>query len=128
MLLRLDHFKLVNDRYGHSVGDQVLKQFADLAGTVVRSMDYVARLGGEEFLLVLVGADERIAMQVAKRLGNGTRVMRIAGSERDFNITVSIGIAKYRLQESISELLDRADQALYEAKRTGRDRAVVADV
>jgi diguanylate cyclase (GGDEF)-like protein len=123
----LDHFKRVNDELGHVAGDRALVQFADLARGLVRSMDYVARFGGEEFLLVLVGANEAVARRVCERLCAGTRNLVIEGRQSaSQRLTVSCGIARYRLGESVEELLQRADQALYEAKRGGRDQVVTA--
>lgn len=122
----LDHFKIINDRYGHAVGDVALRQFAELAAGVVRNVDYVARFGGEEFLLVLVDADEQTALQVAQRLADRTRNMWIPGTEDGFELTVSVGIARYHASERVDDVINRADHALYEAKRSGRDKVVVA--
>lgn len=122
----LDHFKVVNDRYGHAVGDVALKQFAELASAVVRNVDYVARFGGEEFLLVLVDADTGTANQVAQRLADHTRQMWIPGTDNAFKMTVSVGIASYQVGERVQDLINRADEALYQAKRSGRDRVVLA--
>lgn len=121
----LDHFKMVNDRYGHAVGDVALKQFAELARAVVRNVDYVSRFGGEEYLLVLVDADAQTAAQVAQRLAEHTRQMWIPGTDEAFSMTVSVGIASYQVGELVQDLVSRADQALYQAKRAGRDRVVV---
>ena len=123
----LDHFKLVNDRYGHAVGDRALKQFAELALGAVRNVDYVARFGGEEFLLVLVGADENVASRVAHRLADHTREMWVKGTDHNFALTVSVGITSFRAGERIDDMLGRADRALYRAKLEGRDRVIVAD-
>ncbi|MEZ5598638.1 MAG: GGDEF domain-containing protein [Pseudomonadales bacterium] len=123
----LDHFKATNDRYGHAAGDAVLKAFAELAGTLVRSVDYVARLGGEEFLLVLVGANARRGLQVAERLCRRTRALRTpAIADASFVQTVSCGVVQYRQGEGAELLLERADRALYAAKRGGRNRVVMA--
>ena len=123
----LDHFKMVNDALGHTAGDRALVAFAELAQGLVRSMDYVARMGGEEFLLVLVGANELVARRVCERLCERTRELELPGAE-NMQLTVSCGLARYRLGESVDDLLTRADRALYEAKRSGRDRVVSAGV
>jgi diguanylate cyclase (GGDEF)-like protein len=123
----LDHFKRINDRYGHAVGDVALRQFAALASAVVRNVDYVARFGGEEFLLVLVDADAQTAAQVARRLADKTRDMRIPGTPEGFSLTVSVGIASYLPHEQTDDLIGRADHALYSAKRAGRDQVMIAD-
>ncbi len=123
----LDLFKRVNDELGHAAGDRALVQFAGLAQNLVRSMDYVARLGGEEFLLVLVGANEDVARRVCERLCSGTRELVLDAQEQpSWNLSVSCGVARYRLGESVEELMNRADRCLYEAKRGGRDRVVAA--
>ena len=121
----LDHFKLINDQYGHAAGDEALMAFAKLAQATVRSVDYVARLGGEEFLLVLVGVEDAVAQQVASRLVTRTRELKPNRVKSLGELTVSIGLTSYRARESIDELLRRADAALYEAKQGGRDQVVV---
>ncbi len=122
----LDHFKRVNDRFGHQRGDEMLREFGAVAEQVVRSVDYVARFGGEEFLLVLVDADAEEARRVASRLGERTRELvpdpRLAGCR----LSVSVGIAEFRPGEAIQDVLQSADQALYRAKSSGRDLVVVA--
>ncbi len=122
----LDHFKQVNDKFGHATGDQVLRAFADNAEAVVRNVDYVARFGGEEFLLVVVEADETTAATVAQRLAERTRQMQMPGTDEPFRLTVSVGVTRYRSGESIDDLLSRADTALYQAKSLGRDKVVIA--
>ncbi|NKB99738.1 MAG: diguanylate cyclase [Pseudomonadales bacterium] len=123
----LDHFKQVNDQFGHVTGDKALRQFAELATGVVRNIDYVARFGGEEFVLVLVGADEVAAENVANRLRVRTSEMWIPGTRDDFVLNVSIGVTSFRSGERVEDALNRADRALYSAKIGGRDRVVVAD-
>ncbi len=123
----LDHFKRINDRYGHHVGDQVLKDFAQVAESVVRSVDFVARLGGEEFLLVLVGADSETAHAVAMRLCARSKFLAVIPGEPDYRLTVSVGIAKFRTGERVEDVIQRADQALYSAKSAGRDQIVLGD-
>ena len=120
----LDHFKRINDRYGHHRGDQVLKEFARIAESVVRSVDFVARLGGEEFLLVLVGADEETAQRVAERLCERTRMLAMIPEAPAYRQTVSVGIAGFRPGERVEDVIQRADRALYAAKSGGRDRIV----
>ena len=123
----LDHFKLINDRYGHQMGDRVLMDFAQVAQSVVRSADFVARLGGEEFLLVLVGADLNTATGVSERLCERTKFLAVAPEVADFRLTVSVGIASFGVGERVEDVIQRADGALYSAKASGRDRIVVGD-
>lgn len=121
----LDHFKQVNDQFGHAVGDRALKQFSELALSVVRNVDYVARFGGEEFILVLIDTDDSEASTVARRLVSRTRDMWIQGTDSDFVLTVSVGVTTFRPGERVEDALNRADRALYKAKVAGRDRVVI---
>ena len=121
----LDHFKSVNDQFGHAGGDLALQNFAQLAGSLVRSADYVARLGGEEFLLVLVGANAERARNVAQRLCVRTRALHTPSDLGSVQFTVSCGVTAYRRGEGLTALLARADQALYQAKHGGRDQVVM---
>jgi diguanylate cyclase (GGDEF)-like protein/putative nucleotidyltransferase with HDIG domain len=116
----LDHFKSVNDRFGHRVGDQTLQRFATVAGDVKRRIDDLARIGGEEFALVLPESDEHGGFLVAERLRRAVR------DDKDAGVTVSFGIATCpRHAVSSEQLLHCADQALYLAKQLGRDRSVI---
>ena len=121
----LDHFKRVNDRFGHQRGDDMLREFGRLLGSVVRSVDYAARFGGEEFLLVLVDADAEEAVRVAGRLGERTRELEVDLLHPDFRLSVSVGVAEFQPGETIENVIQRADQALYQAKASGRDLVVV---
>ncbi len=121
----LDHFKRINDRFGHQSGDDVLRQFGNLAEQAVRSVDFVARFGGEEFLLVLVDADAEEARRVAGRLGDQTRALTVDPRHPDYHLSVSVGIAEFRPGESIEDVIQRADRALYRAKTSGRDLVIV---
>ena len=122
--LDIDYFKLVNDNYGHNVGDEVLKQQTQLMNRFCRDGDMVARTGGEEFVLLLKGAELNDAFLVAERL-------RITTEKENFqtvgHITVSIGISAWSdASVSIDEILSSADKALYEAKGQGRNRCIIA--
>ncbi len=123
----LDFFKRVNDRFGHSAGDQVLRSFADITMNILREVDCVARMGGEEFLLVLAGTSQRDALLAAERLALSLRDMVVSQNEPETRITASMGITEYRKGEEIQTMLDRVDKALYDAKRTGRNKIVTAD-
>jgi diguanylate cyclase (GGDEF)-like protein len=121
-LVDLDHFKLVNDRHGHAVGDEALRAVAQELTSAVRTDDRVLRLGGEEFLLALPGA----SLQAATKLAEGAR-LRVRDGVRvgDGTVTISVGVAERRPGEPRDVLLARADAALYRAKAQGRDRVVV---
>ncbi len=120
----LDHFKSINDEQGHQQGDRVLRAFAEAAEDVVRSVDFVGRFGGEEFLLVLVDADAAAAQRVAERLAERARNLQVPGSPPDCRLTVSIGIAEFHPGETVETVIQRADRALYAAKSAGRDCVV----
>jgi diguanylate cyclase len=125
-LLDLDHFKSINDRFGHGVGDAVLQEFAATVRGSLRATDRIARHGGEEFLIFLTGTPTDVAVTALERV-------RRAVEERDWKsiqpglvVTVSGGIAAVRTGESVTDLVRRADAALYDAKRRGRNRLVLA--
>jgi len=119
----LDHFKLVNDRFGHHRGDEALRQFGRLIVAIKRGIDGAARIGGEEFALVLPDTDEHGAYLLAERL---RRRIRDMPTDHGVPLSVSFGVATCpRHGSSADELLRHADQALYLAKRLGRDRSVI---
>jgi len=125
----LDHFKNVNDNYGHAVGDQVLKRSAELIEQCTRQADLVARYGGEEFVILLPGSDGEATQAVAERIVNAFREYDHETAEGEhFNVTISIGIASQNTVthfESPKELLLAADQALYQAKSQGRNQTSI---
>lgn len=122
----LDHFKRVNDRFGHECGDRLLQSFAQAALNSVRTNDLVARIGGEEFVLVLVDTDESDASDIVERLRMRTSALRVSSAEPTYKVTLSSGLASFREGDTVEALLRRADAALYEAKDQGRDRLVRA--
>jgi diguanylate cyclase (GGDEF)-like protein len=127
-MLDIDHFKEVNDTYGHTVGDEVLQNLAGELRDHIRYPDTIGRYGGEEFLLVLPHSTLRAASQQAERLCRHVRSLRLQSGEHEVAITVSIGIAQYKIHgEDWQGLLGRADAALYQAKKYGRDQWTVAE-
>ncbi|MEG3194258.1 GGDEF domain-containing protein, partial [Lysobacter sp. D1-1-M9] len=117
-----DHFKQVNDHFGHGVGDQVLVRTVATWNTVLRQGDRLGRLGGEEFLVVLPGAGIGAGMQVAGRLLEATRAMDLSDLGEGLQLTVSLGVAQVGPGDRTLEgVLERADAALYKAKDNGRD-------
>jgi diguanylate cyclase (GGDEF)-like protein len=128
ILVDLDHFKQVNDTYGHPAGDDVLRDLAALLGEGLRSSDYPARYGGEEFAIILPHTSREQAALLAERLRLrvAERGFRVAASKTPLNITVSAGVASLAPGASSQDLVLLADQALYLAKNSGRDRVVVA--
>jgi diguanylate cyclase (GGDEF)-like protein len=123
-LADIDYFKRVNDRYGHAGGDAVLRQLAQLLEQAVRDVDFVARLGGEEFLLVLSRTDEAGAVAMLERLRR--RLTEVQWEQCPaLRLTLSIGISAYRPGETWEDCLQRVDSALYQAKHDGRDQLVL---
>jgi two-component system cell cycle response regulator len=129
VFMDIDHFKLVNDKYGHEVGDKVLKEFASRIAASVRGIDLVCRYGGEEFVVAMPDTDLVSASAVAERLRHSieTTPIVLGQAPRQLSITISVGVATAEgAHDCGMALLSRADQALYRAKRSGRNR-VVAD-
>ncbi|HXQ05600.1 MAG TPA: GGDEF domain-containing protein, partial [Bradyrhizobium sp.] len=127
LLIDIDHFKTFNDNFGHGVGDQVLRLMANVLRERLRETDLPARYGGEELIAVLPGADLATCVAVAeriRRLISESRITRRSTGELLPSITVSIGVGQFQFGESMADLIDRCDRALYLAKRTGRDRVV----
>jgi diguanylate cyclase (GGDEF)-like protein len=124
-MIDIDHFKKVNDTFGHAAGDAVLRAFAQTVHETMRTTDVFGRYGGEEFLLILVGTPPRTALEAVERI-------RLAVAGRDWRdiapdarVTISAGVAGFAKGETVEQLLHRADQALYQAKKSGRNRTVV---
>jgi diguanylate cyclase (GGDEF)-like protein len=120
-LVDVDHFKHVNDRHGHAIGDQVLKAVASCLALSVRAEDHVGRFGGEEFLLILPATSLSQAAALTERLRLGLNAQSIMPAG-DRPVTASFGLADWRSGEVASALVHRADQALYRAKAAGRNR------
>jgi len=125
MILDIDHFKRVNDHYGHATGDQALRHLAERCRKGSRAIDLVGRYGGEEFVLLLTETHIGTARVVAERLRQSITDEPLQTESGPLRITVSIGVAEARDTESLKELIERADEALYEAKRNGRNQVVV---
>jgi diguanylate cyclase (GGDEF)-like protein len=127
-MLDIDFFKTINDTYGHTVGDDVLRNLASELRNHIRHPDTIGRYGGEEFLIVLPHSTAKAAMEQAERLCKHVRSLLIKSGEREIALTISIGIAQYRIhKEDWEALLSRADAALYQAKHNGRNQWVVAE-
>ncbi len=126
IMVDIDHFKVVNDKYGHHIGDEVLKFLAKKMNDIVRGDDVCVRLGGEEFVVLLAETDVQEAMVIAERLR--TTVSSSLCPTNDY-ITISLGVGGYRdYKETIEELFDRVDKALYQAKTEGRNRVILSEV
>ena len=124
LMFDIDHFKKVNDIHGHAAGDEVIVALSRLVTGCVREADLLGRLGGEEFGLILPETPIEAAVTLANRLREGVKALRFSSSEGKFGVTISLGISQPEtLETDIVPALDRADKALYRAKRLGRDRA-----
>lgn len=122
LMLDIDYFKRINDRYGHAIGDQALCLFADTARGTLREHDILARLGGEEFALVLPGNNLDGALQAAERLREAVQGVPLLVGEQSVTMTVSIGVVMLDNDDDINAAMARADHALYTAKSAGRNR------
>jgi len=129
LIMDIDHFKAVNDSHGHDIGDEVLREFANRISANIRGIDLACRYGGEEFVVVMPDTDVEFAHTIAERLRKSveTTPIEISRAPDALNITISIGIAVSQGEgDNAEKLLHRADQALYRAKREGRNRVVRA--
>lgn len=124
LMLDLDHFKNVNDTYGHSIGDKVLKDVVNCISTCIRQTDLCFRYGGEEFLIMLSNAEHLGALAIAERICRSIAELRFVTDKGPMQITTSIGCASLHADDSPESLVQRADMALYQAKNNGRNRVV----
>lgn len=124
IMLDLDHFKNINDKYGHLVGDLVLKRVAEAISAKIRKGDYLARYGGEEFVLVLPDTKRPRAMELAERLKQVIENLEIKTNADMIRITASFGVASLRESQARDGLLEEADAMLYQAKAAGRNRVM----
>lgn len=125
-IIDLDHFKRINDHFGHPVGDEVLRAFAISVFANIRTIDRFGRQGGEEFLLILPDTDIDLAIQTLDRLRSLITELNWSAIAQDLTLTISAGISAIRPNDTPEDILARADLALYRAKDTGRDRVVAA--
>jgi diguanylate cyclase (GGDEF)-like protein len=127
-MIDIDHFKSINDTYGHTVGDEVLQKLAGELRQHIRHPDTIGRYGGEEFLVILPHSMLQAAIQQAERLCRHIRSLMIKSNEAEISLTISIGIAQYKIhKEDWQTFLSRADGMLYQAKNNGRDQWVVSE-
>jgi len=126
IMIDIDHFKPINDQYGHPIGDQVLQFMASELQSTVRGTEIVGRYGGEEFAILLSGSDGKAAMEFAERLRATIEKTPFCVEESEIWITISLGVAEYNENNpNLETLVARADQALYVAKQMGRNRVVL---
>ncbi len=127
IILDIDHFKSVNDTYGHAVGDQVIKAIAERTGKCIRSTDILFRYGGEEFVALLSNTDLQGAQLLAERIRAAVEQEQICCGDQTLRVTASLGVAELAANENQAQFFTRADQALYQAKREGRNRVCLAE-
>ena len=127
LMLDIDYFKAINDRFGHASGDQAIQQVASICSKVLRDDDILGRLGGEEFALLLVNTDLKAAAAVAERLRQRVADTQVPVQSDYICMTISIGVAEAIPGESVDGVLKRADKALYAAKSKGRNRVELSD-
>ncbi len=126
-MLDLDRFKLINDTYGHVQGDGVLYAAAEAVRSCIRGADIAVRYGGEEFAVILPGAAEDTAKRVGTRIREAVERLKFPGTVPTLRTTISVGVATLHRLEEVEEWFARADDALYRAKRNGRNQVCVAD-
>ncbi|MEL0167548.1 MAG: GGDEF domain-containing protein [Pseudomonadaceae bacterium] len=124
LVLDVDHFKSINDRYGHAYGDEALKAVVSCVTATLRNVDGLYRLGGEEFVVLLNNTNAEACHLVAERIRQSIEQLQFQIDGQPLPMTVSLGHATLRSQDSASTLLDRADQRMYQAKRGGRNQVV----
>jgi diguanylate cyclase (GGDEF)-like protein len=121
-MLDIDHFKNVNDMYGHLAGDAVLYTVATMIDKTMRNTEFCGRYGGEEFLIVLTQTDIKGALIFAERVRANIENILFPDLSPDFKVTVTIGLSEYHIREDVEKIISRADEALYRAKKGGRNR------
>ncbi|MFC1886370.1 diguanylate cyclase [Thermodesulfobacteriota bacterium] len=127
IMLDIDHFKKVNDTYGHSVGDQVLIEFCGICLKAIRESDIMGRLGGEEFAVALVENDKEAAMILAERIRKNVASHTVIIGNEELRVTASLGVAQMWPDCDLNSMLERADNALYQAKGNGRNQVKIVE-
>ena len=130
MIIDIDHFKNFNDQYGHQTGDQILRLVSQALRRNLKGRDLAARYGGEEFAIILQGANGDDAFTVAEQIRSSIaakELIKRSSGERLGSLTISTGIAEIAPGDDCKKLIERADQALYQAKNNGRNRSIIGD-
>lgn len=124
IIIDIDHFKQINDVHGHLTGDEILRAFSQIPDNCLREVDFIARFGGEEFIILLPDTDESNTLATGEKIRLFMEQMRFDDIKKGLCITVSLGVTLYHLRETSEQLMSRADDALYAAKEAGRNRLV----
>lgn len=127
IVMDIDKFKSINDTYGHAVGDEIIKSFANVVNGIIRKTDMLFRYGGEEFVVIMSNTGRDGSMLLAERIRRGIERMEVLLPQCRLPVTVSLGVASLNGKEDGKSLFDRADQALYQAKTSGRNCVCLAD-
>ncbi|WP_162175136.1 GGDEF domain-containing protein [Fodinicurvata fenggangensis] len=127
LILDIDHFKHINDTFGHAAGDEVLKHLARSWTALLRESDILGRIGGEEFAVLLPATGMQEGQEVAERLRQATETEAVVYNDSSFSVTLSIGGVSIQQNEAIDQALNRADRLLYRAKAAGRNRVDLED-
>ncbi len=125
MMIDIDHFKKINDTYGHQTGDLVLKILIKQIKKVIRDFDFLARYGGEEFCIILPDTDIKTANEIAERIRKKIEKTKFIYKGEKFPVTISIGVTELNKNDNEKTIIERADRALYKAKNSGRNRVIV---
>ena len=126
LVIDIDYFKKINDNHGHSAGDEVLKNVADVIQRSIRKTDQLFRFGGEEFVVLLSNSNCEVAGIIAERILSSVRKSSVDYQNQQLSVSVSIGLACLKANDTVMDIFNRADQALYAAKDNGRDQVKVA--
>jgi diguanylate cyclase (GGDEF)-like protein len=126
ILFDLDDFKTINDTYGHDAGDTVLKTVTKIIQQLLREHDLFGRVGGEEFLILLPSTDQVSALEIAERIRAEVAKTDIVVASASLKSSISLGVSSNHSEHTLSQLVSLADKALYEAKRSGKNKAVSA--
>jgi diguanylate cyclase (GGDEF)-like protein len=127
LVLDIDHFKRINDTFGHEVGDRVLHRVASTCRAALRQRDVIGRTGGEEFIVVMPDADAKVAVEVAERLRGAVERADWSDLDPELRVTVSVGATEWRPGDAdFAAVARRADESLYHAKERGRNRTELA--
>jgi diguanylate cyclase (GGDEF)-like protein len=126
LMVDIDHFKRVNDTHGHQVGDQAIQAMSQAGVKALRPTDLLARYGGEEFIITLTHTDQEGAAKVAERLREAVSQIELQTEQGVLKFTISVGVATFYKRSLLEEVIAKADQALYQAKTSGRNRVCLA--
>lgn len=128
MIFDIDHFKRINDHYGHKIGDQVLQKLAERCQKTSRTVDLISRYGGEEFVILLPETNLKSASRVAERLRQSIMNDSFPTDAGALRVTISLGVAEAKESDTLHTLIERADVALYKAKDAGRNRVMLDEI